>query len=82
MIGLHVRELKYAMSATSSTPSGHHVGILMSPEGRFLECIDCPLRFPTVRLTTPLRNSSNLIPAAFLPSQKMTLPLKAPAHGD
>jgi hypothetical protein len=48
-MALHVRKLKYAMSANSSTPSGHHIGVLMSPEGRFLECINCRLsfKFPT-----------------------------------
>ena len=45
MMGLHIRELKYAMSASSSPPSGHHIGVLMSPEGRFLECINCRLSF-------------------------------------
>jgi hypothetical protein len=44
-MALHVRELKYAMSTTSSTPSGHHIGVLMSPKGRFLECINCRLSF-------------------------------------
>ncbi len=44
-MALHVRKLKYAMSANSSTPSGHHIGILMSPKGRFLECVNCRLSF-------------------------------------
>ena len=44
-MALHIRELKYAMSTTSSTPSGHHIGVPMSPEGRFLECINCRLSF-------------------------------------
>ena len=42
---LYVGELKYAMSASSCTSSSHHIGILMSGEGRFLACIHCHLKF-------------------------------------
>ena len=45
MMALRIRELKYAMSAGRSTPSPHHIGVLMCPEGRFLECINCRLSF-------------------------------------
>jgi hypothetical protein len=38
------RELKYAMEAAGSTLVPHYVGILMCPNGRFLECINCRLR--------------------------------------
>lgn len=44
MMDPDVGELEYAMSAFSSKPTLHRVGILMSPEGRFLECINCLLR--------------------------------------
>jgi hypothetical protein len=34
------------MSASSSPPSPpHRIGIMMSPEGRYLQCSDCQLRF-------------------------------------
>jgi hypothetical protein len=40
------RELEYAMSASSSPLSSlHHIGVLMSPVGRFLQCSDCQLSF-------------------------------------
>ncbi len=32
------------MSTVGSTPA-HRIGILMSPDGRFVECIHCLLRF-------------------------------------
>jgi len=38
-------ELEYAMPASSSMPSPHCIGILMSAAGRFLECRDCHLSF-------------------------------------
>jgi hypothetical protein len=38
------RELKYAMDAAGSTQNLHHLGILMSPSGRFLECLNCRVR--------------------------------------
>jgi hypothetical protein len=33
------------MSPTSSTPSVHDLGILLSAAGRFLECMKCNLSF-------------------------------------
>lgn len=42
-MALHIRELKYAMSASSVSSSSHPIGILMSPTGRFVVCIDCHL---------------------------------------
>jgi hypothetical protein len=49
MMVLYIRELKYAMSARSVPSSSHPVGVLMSPTGRFVVCIDCHLsvEFPT-----------------------------------
>ena len=32
------------MPADGSTPAPHRIGILMSAEGRFLECMNCRLR--------------------------------------
>jgi hypothetical protein len=41
-----VRELEYAMSKpTSSSLPRHRIGILVFPEGRFLECADCQISF-------------------------------------
>jgi hypothetical protein len=46
MMSLARGELEHAMSASCSpSPSSHRVGILMSPEGRFLLCRDCKLSF-------------------------------------
>ena len=42
-MGLHIRELKYAMSASSASSLSHPIGILMSAAGRFVVCIDCHL---------------------------------------
>jgi hypothetical protein len=41
-------KLKYVMLVVASTPATHHIGILMSAEGRFLQCINCrlTLKFP------------------------------------
>ena|ERR1700688_676960 len=43
MMALHIRELKYSMLASSVSSSSHPIGILMSPTGRFVVCIDCRL---------------------------------------
>jgi hypothetical protein len=43
MMVLQIRELKYAMSASSCIPPSHRLGILMSGAGRFVSCIDCHL---------------------------------------
>jgi PAS domain S-box-containing protein len=40
---LHIRELKYAMSTSGVSCSSHPIGILMSPTGRFVVCIECHL---------------------------------------
>ena len=37
--------MDYLMSANSSPPPPHRIAILMSPEGRFLQCRDCNLSF-------------------------------------
>jgi hypothetical protein len=48
---LHIRELKYAMSASRVAltpicpPPSHHIGILMCGAGRFVSCIHCHLDF-------------------------------------
>jgi hypothetical protein len=31
--------------SSAPPPSSHHIGILMSPVGRFLECRDCQMSF-------------------------------------
>ena len=33
------------MSANSSSPPSHRIGIIMSPVGRFLQCSDCKLSY-------------------------------------
>jgi len=38
-------ELKYAMSASISTPLPHHIGIVVCAEGRLLMCTQCELSF-------------------------------------
>ena len=38
-------ELEYAVSAGSSPPPPHRIGILMSRTGRFLKCRDCQIIF-------------------------------------
>jgi hypothetical protein len=40
---LGLRELEYAMSAVGSTPVSHRIGVLMTPEGRFLEWHKLPI---------------------------------------
>jgi hypothetical protein len=42
-MALYIKELKYAMSARSVPSSSHPIGILMSPTGPFVVCIDCHL---------------------------------------
>jgi len=42
--GLVRGELEYVMSASTSMPSPHCIGILMSAAGRFLVCRACQLR--------------------------------------
>ena len=44
--GLAHGELEHAVcKATSSPPPRHRIDILMSPAGRFLECVDCQISF-------------------------------------
>jgi len=43
--GLARGELEHAMSASSSPPPPHRIGIIMSPVGRFLQCRDCQLSY-------------------------------------
>jgi hypothetical protein len=45
MMGMHVGELEYAMSASSSPPPLHRIGIVLSPVDRFLQCRDCQLTY-------------------------------------
>ena len=45
MMGLDVRELRYAMSANSLTSSSHRIAIVFSDESRFIVCRDCHLSF-------------------------------------
>ena len=41
---LHIRELKYAMSASGTPSFPHPIGILMAVAGRFVVCVGCHLR--------------------------------------
>jgi hypothetical protein len=46
MMILSVGELEHAMSASSlPPPSLHHIGIIVSPVGRVLQCRECQLSF-------------------------------------